>query len=427
MSAVRVASFGSCLSNMLVNRMISRFEGVRKFHIARNRSDQFCNNYIRKSVPQLPLSHINLLKPISIDSSNPNFVEHELIINNQYSDLAPDSVTYKQIESGDFDIVVIDNYVDMGIKLSKPIGLHDEFSNSTVLLRANDYINYHDHFELGELISNQDSCNYLAEIVEFLKTKNKDAIIYVINYPYNTYKNNKNRIERAKQFESMFNVQNCIFVPAPQISKKFQLKNDPAHFEDSIYVALGGYIYNHYRSTLRLAYNKKIIQFKSEAILFKDNTQYCNVGPFIFDQDAKWTALIEMFELENNEAFNFFFGQRGTPYLSIVRRGKYIEFRAKDGCYIRGVRFLKNDINKIGVVYNSGSFSFYNSGDIVEDIIYSTSAYFNAVGSGYNGTQHEQPTYISKAAIFNRCLSFNEIEEYFQNIENPKNLLIKAN
>lgn len=426
---MRIASFGSCLSNMVVNRLISRFGGNKAFHIARNRSDQFYHYYINHDIKKIPLEYINKLAINKPEVSDPNFIPHDLIIQNQYKDIELNSKFDLDIKNGNFDILVIDNYVDMGIKLSYPAYLSEEFKNSSILLKNNDYYNYDELFTLGDLITNENSCFYFEKIIDFFRQKNPNAIIYFLHYPYNTYKQNAKRIKRAKEFESMFDSDNCIIVPAVTISDKYQIANDPAHFEDSIYVAYCGFIYNHFRVIQNESIKKTIKAFYKNSRFFNNHNEFFPIEPFTKCKSDSWSAVIELLEVPNNQPFNFFFGERGTSCLSLVRRQGFIEFRADDNHYVSGISFDVGKINQIAVTYSSGTFVFYNNGNKTHDIYHPTSACFNAIGSGYDGTQHEQPTYISRAAIFDYCLTAFEVNDYFlgKTLDNSKSWAFKSN
>ncbi len=247
---IAIGSFGSCLSNMVVNRMIQRFSGKQLFHVYRNRSDQFFHYYIKKNKKIIPRVYIeDNLNVIVKYNDDPNFISSSEMLNNQYGELGKHCVTndktfFDILKDEELDIIVIDNYIDMGAILSYP--KKEGYETSPVFLRKYDYSNYDDYFTFGEKLTNEESVFYFKELIKYLKELQPSAVIYFLHYPYNTYVNNPNRQLRAQEFEKLFNPDDVVVVPAPAISKAFQNDNDPAHFDDSIYVAYAGFIYFDY-------------------------------------------------------------------------------------------------------------------------------------------------------------------------------------
>ncbi|WP_345976585.1 LamG-like jellyroll fold domain-containing protein [Sulfurimonas sp. HSL3-7] len=420
---MNVITIGSCLSDMTANRAVIRFGGKRLGNVVHHRSDQFYHYYVKADKKQIPRKCIEQsLNPIEINSDDPNYVSFEAMLNNQYEGIGQ----HRTVEKYDFfdvlqnekvDVFILDNYVDMSGRLSYP--KFEEYSESPVFLRKNDFENYDDFFTLGDKISLENSAFYFREIITFLKATQPTASIYFIHYPYNTYEKNPKRQERAKEFEALFKSNEATIIPAPFIKKQFQLENDPAHFHDSIYVALAGFIHFHYEIHSHQAEVQQLLKLGKK---FNGPEDYFPIPEIAFNADDSWTAAIKIYEFENDQLFNFFFGQRGTRNKSIVRRKNRLEFRADDDQYVGSVEFLTKTLNEVVVVYDEGKFIFYNNGKSSDVIEHPTSAVFDAIGSGYNGKQHEQPCLIETAAIWKKALIPEEVAHCFD-----KSLMEKDN
>jgi hypothetical protein len=156
------------------------------------------------------------------------------------------------------------------------------------------------------------------------------------------------------------------------------------------------------------------IETKPVGKAFNGVEEYFHIQEISFKKKASWTVAIKIFELENNEMFNFFFGKRGICSLSILRRNNMLEFKADDDSYVGGIEFLTQRLNEIVVTYDNGTFIFYNNGNISKPIFHPSSARFDAIGSGYDGTKHEQTSIISHVLVFQRALNIEEISQCFE-------------
>ncbi|HIQ27053.1 MAG TPA: hypothetical protein EYH42_00960, partial [Sulfurovum sp.] len=248
-SKISMGSIGFCLSNMVVNRLLERFGGKKLFHVYRHRSDQFVHNYIKKDRPIIPREYIeNNLKIKASNTTDPNFVSSQQMLDDQYDKLGKHGVStdrdfFEILENEKLDIIVLDNYVDMGAILAYP--KLKGFESSSVFLRKYEYHNFDEYFTFGKKLTNEESAYYFSEIIKYLKRLQPTAVIYFLHYPYNTYIDNPKRQIRAMEFEDIFQSKfdNVVIVPAFHITKTFQIEDDPAHFDDSIYVAYGGFIH----------------------------------------------------------------------------------------------------------------------------------------------------------------------------------------
>lgn len=242
-----ICTFGSCLSDLSVTRMISRFGGGRNlFHVNRTRSDQFFHYHVKKDRQIIPRTYIdNNLKSKHESSDDPNYISPEEMLNSQYGTKGKQSIDalFQVLHNEQLDIIVLDNYVDMGAAVSYP--KKEGYENSPIFLRKFDYSNYDDFFRFGKKLTNTESSYYFKEIIHHFRTLQPNAIIYFLHYPYNTYVDNPKRQIRAMEFEDIFQskLDGVVIVPAFHIAKTFQIEDDPSHFDDSIYVAYGGFIY----------------------------------------------------------------------------------------------------------------------------------------------------------------------------------------
>ncbi len=412
---MNIITIGSCLSDMIANRALARFGGKRLGNVVHHRSDQFYHYYVKQDKKKISREFLEKsLKSIESQTNDPNYVSFETMLDNQYQYIGQHRTIEKYdffdvLENEEVDIIILDNYVDMSGILSYP--KLDGYTDAPIFLRKNDFENYDDFFTFGKKITVENSIFYFQEIIKYLHKIQPNAAIYFIHYPYNTYINNLLRQARAKEFEKLFQSDIATIVPAPFIKKQFQLENDPAHFHDSVYVSLGGFINFHYNIYF---HQKKVEKLLNNGKIFNGPEDYFEIKEITFSSEESWTAAIKIYEFENDQLFNFFFGKRGTRNLSILRRKNRLEFRADDDSYIGGVEFLTKILNEVVVTYDKGNMIFFNNGKISDTIFHPSTAVFNTIGSGYNGKNHEQACIISQVAVWKRALSIEEMPKCFE-------------
>ncbi len=427
---MKIGSIGSCLSNVLANRMISRFGGEKLFHVYRNRSDQFYHYYIKKDKTIVPRKYVeDNLEILLENQDDPNFVSPTEMLDNQYEKLGKHGIVndknlFEILTKEKLDIIILDNYTDMGAILSYP--KLDNYETSPIFLRKHDYSNYDKYFTFGKLLSVEESAFYFNEIINYLTTLQPTAFIYFLHYPYTPFVNNQKRQMRARNFERIFKSSKATMVPAATIQEMFQLENDPSHYEDSIYVAYGGFIYFDY---LKRKKSEFMYLLSDKGKYFNDSESYYSIPILPFAAETSWTAAIKIYEFNNDKQFNFFLGERGTNNLSILRRNNFLEFRADDSTYVGGVEFYKEMLNHVVVVYDKGNFTFCNNGNVSTDIYHPTSASFNAIGSGYDGKSHEYPCQIFQVSFWAEALKQEEFSSCFDKwfIEKTGNLIAHWN
>lgn len=412
---MNIVTIGSCLAGMTTTRILSRFGGEHLCHVIHHRSDQFYHYYIKKDKKKPPIEYV-LTSLVTKESSkyDINYMPFETMVNNQYDEIGQHQVLTKYdffdaLYNKKIDIFILDNFMDMSGILSYP--KLEEYYDSPILLRKNDFINYEDYFSFGEKIDIDSSIFYFEEIIKYLKLLQPTSAIFFINYPYNTYINSPERQTRGKKFEEKFQSQNATIIPAPHIKKQYQVVNDPAHFHDSIYVALSGFIYFHFKIFYKQKYLDKLLL---DGKKFYGPKDYFPIEEISFDSDTSWTIAIRIYEFQNDGIYNFFLGLRGHKNISLLRRKNLLEFRSDTGSYISGVPFYLDTLNEIVVSYEKGNFIFYNNGQISQTIYHPTKAIFNAIGSGYDGKQHEETCVIFSVSFWNKNIEPNNFHQCFK-------------
>lgn len=427
---MNVISYGSCLSNITVSIMHKMF-GIKVLStIANVRSDQFYHYFIAKDRLMIPRKYIesNLISSDTFEN-DPNYVPYQQMLDYQYPETLGQrglakSNFFNVIEREKIDIVIIDNYVDMSAKLSYP-KQYDQYKDSPIMIRKQDFSNYDDFFVLGEQLEYHRSIYYFNEIVKYIKSFQPNVKIYFLHYPYNTYVNNYARQKKARAFERAFHNDDITIIPAPNIAPLYRKENDPAHFQMEVYNALAGFIYYNYEINNKIP---KINQFFNESKVFEDSNDSVSFPTLYFMQDDSWSVAVKIYEYKNDKQFNFFLGQKGSSNSSVLRRREQLEFRASDGEYIGGINFYMHTINEVVITYNNGEFIFYNNGLKSKPIYHFTEVTFNKIGNSY-AQSYDVPSVISSVSVWNKALTNSEVTECFQKdfLEKPNELIFNWN
>jgi hypothetical protein len=136
----------------------------------------------------------------------------------------------------------------------------------------------------------------------------------------------------------------------------------------------------------------------NSGILFKNESSFASFSALCFNENSSWKLIIDFKEDENDASFNFFFGERGSCFYGFTRVKNKIYYRLGNGEYIGGLPYHSGEHIRLEVTYDQGQWKFFDGNTIVECYA-PTEVIFNAIGSGYNGKEHEQTTIIFYVSI----------------------------
>lgn len=142
----------------------------------------------------------------------------------------------------------------------------------------------------------------------------------------------------------------------------------------------------------------------NQGLIFKDVNSYGMFPTMQFKDDAKWKLTIHFQEYSNDANINFFWGERGSRFHGFARVKNKVFYRLGNGSYIGGLPYVVGDSIQLTVSYNDGEWVFTDGVNSVK-VQEKTDVVFNAIGSGFNGKEHEEKTRIS----------YVEIQEYSKN------------
>lgn len=399
---MNILTFGSCMSHITAGHMRTIFGANVLSSVTSVRSDIFYHYYIAKDKQIIPRKLIEENLIISKEFENdPNYISPNRLLDYQYPDAEGrysfSRQTYEKIKNKKFDIMIIDNHVDISSKLS--YWKHDDqYKESPILLRKQDYENFDDYFTLGEQLSCSKSIEYINLIIDFCKLHQPNLKVYFINYPYNTYVNNSKRQTKARLFERTFQRNDITIIPAPTVPKLYQKENDPAHFQSEIYISLAGYI----SVDFDLKMNKdRVYNFLNNGQLIEENEDSIEVPEIGFNEDSSWSVALSIFEYATEKQFNFILGKFGVLDGSVLRRRNYLEFRTSGGDYISGVEFKLGCVNNIAVIYNKGDLLFYCNGNTSKVNNCFSKFQCNRIGNSYS-SQYNSSSVIKDIGIWEK-------------------------
>jgi hypothetical protein len=242
---MKIATFGSCLSRYIGNNYTYLFGGKIVSSVYHNRSDIFVERFIDKTAEHL--SHKSIAEMLVKSKENaPIESKAEVILSNQY----PDSIGQHRLkhgaqfidllESKKADLVILDNYMDLGAKLMTVDGTEP---GSKWFIRPND-LKDPSACHPGNYLSPEEGVQSMLRIIKHIQLKMPKAKIVFCNFPHNTYHAFPERVKRTKQYEEVFNSEfdrSFMTIPCLDVFEKFQT-HEKQHFKKEMYCGYAGII-----------------------------------------------------------------------------------------------------------------------------------------------------------------------------------------
>ena len=234
---MKIATFGSCLSRYTANHYIKLYDGTVISSVYHNRSDAFIGKFIDKNWKTIPIESLadNLKDSPDVDADNLPIN----ILKNQYEEtmglhrLSKGIPFLKAIENQEIDLLIMDNYIDLGAKLVKSNNFDGLF------FKLGDIEN--NNLEILDYLSPDESVENMNKIIGFFKEKSPKTQIIFINFPHNTYEGSIDRIKRTKIFESQFKPSISV-IPCLDVHPSFQT-DQKQHFKGQQYCAYAGMVH----------------------------------------------------------------------------------------------------------------------------------------------------------------------------------------
>jgi hypothetical protein len=256
---LKVLTFGSCLARYTSNSFLKLFPGELLGSVFHNRSDAFLANYVDN---QWQLPDYNQLVQ-SLDFKDEEEDTAVQVLSNQYPfaiglhDLPELHLPLlDRLEQTDFDLIIMDNYMDIRPCLMRPLDKPDE----RIFFHSKYINNYDQRLDLvRELIPMNQSAENWYRILQWLRQKQPNAFIAFMQFPYNLYKDPV-RIRRCQEFEAVFDptkaIKGVLNIPPMYIAEEFK-HGDPQHYKIPQYTFYAGMIYQY------LAANRSCPLFKA--------------------------------------------------------------------------------------------------------------------------------------------------------------------
>lgn len=252
---MKVAVFGSCMSNLTMSRLNNIYGYEQTHSIHHNRSDVFIKYHIEKN-SMIPLEKLER----ELLPKNQSDLEARNILRNQYSEhlglFQLESSRHKYgnfidfAHEGRWDLILLDNFMDIAAKLMFNV-IDDPYQEKPLFLNPHFYQNEAEisrQYHHTPFLSAQESLNNWITICQWLHKLQPQAKIFFIPYHSCSSTENEERYNRITGFHNLLGElktsTNINIVPPldvhPALTKG---QVDWPHFDDRIYNALAGYIY----------------------------------------------------------------------------------------------------------------------------------------------------------------------------------------
>jgi hypothetical protein len=256
-----VLVFGSCMSNLTAARLVSKFNFQQTHSVHHNRSDVFIDYHIDKNKEMVPLDYLesHFVYKSSTEKEARQFLRNQYAEYLGFHDLIANKRKYKtffdDIEELSFDIILLDNFMDVAAKLVRWKS-HNEYTNQPLFLNIGFYENENDlkpQFWHDEYLTPEASAENWVKIYRWIRERQIHAKIYFLSYHYCSSVSVPERYFRIKDFYTCFSekAKDCDLRILPPLNVRSSLTKgeiDWPHFDDAIYEALAGMIFLDYES-----------------------------------------------------------------------------------------------------------------------------------------------------------------------------------
>ncbi len=256
---MKIAAFGSCLSNITIARM-QRFGFEQLLSVHHNRSDAFLKYFVDRSSPQIPYDALMakfVFKP-ELEEETRKYIRNQYVEGLGYHDLMARKAAngldfFREIKEEKFDVILMDNFMDLASKMAvwkdhpvygdSPVFFNfGSFENETELLSEFDYT--------YDYLSGQQSAINNMRIYKWLRRMQPDAKIYFMCYHGCSSTDNPRRQKAARDFyiklSQLATFEDLILIPPLDVAENWQKgTEDWPHFQDPVYDALAGYLFLH--------------------------------------------------------------------------------------------------------------------------------------------------------------------------------------
>jgi hypothetical protein len=245
---VRIVTIGSCLSRYIADMWLTMMEGELVNSVYNNRIDALVANYFSSNGDrgrQLPDYH-QMIKYLDYLPGKEQAVKEVLL--NQYPKrigmhhMPKGTPTLtKTLHTTSVDLIIMDNYMDSGVRLLSPKGEPDQ----QVFCNYQFVPNWQEHFALGELLPMDEAAAHWQTLLLALRELQPTARLVFCHFPVNVY-GQKDRERRSLEFEANFTLpaglEHAHIIPSIAVAPKHQ-SEEPRHFLPTQYAFYTGILY----------------------------------------------------------------------------------------------------------------------------------------------------------------------------------------
>ncbi|WP_249979310.1 hypothetical protein [Vreelandella olivaria] len=245
---MRISTLGSCYARYVANQLAMFTNGKIISCTYHNRSDFFVDKYFNNKYDDS--FYISLIEALSTpkkeaDKLNPdsniiNILKNQTSIYSGAHRLTSGANFFDRVDSS--DVFIFDNYMDVSAKLFLNEGHDMVFFNSKdpsvkKYLVDQGYVSLD---KMSELLTAQISFASFSRIINYVKDKNPKSFVVYLNFPYNTYVGNKERINLTKKGESLSAGLNAdLILPSLSVPKSLQT-HQKQHYKNAFYAYVAG-------------------------------------------------------------------------------------------------------------------------------------------------------------------------------------------
>jgi hypothetical protein len=253
---MKVMAFGSCMSNLTINRLVADYGFTQTHSVHHNRSDNFIRYFIDRESEMIPHDFFDGLLSYKSDTEN----QARMFLRNQYADWigfheiekkSANQNLFADLSTETIDVILMDNYMDISSKLMKCVSDVD-LADRPLFINPGFYTNQEEVNSLfdwsGDFLTPEESAKNNVTIYRWLREQQPRAKIFYLTYHSCSSTDYPERFSRARYFYPALvkaaegedlNIVPPLEVP-PELTKG---QIDWPHFQPQVYRALAGYVY----------------------------------------------------------------------------------------------------------------------------------------------------------------------------------------
>lgn len=241
-----VATFGSCLARFTADEYVRKYRGRVVASVYHNRSDLFVGKFVTGNWAAPALDEVLACLKSDSGCEDADNKSSNIVLNQYEQGLGKHRLPWVQpllklVDTRDIDLIVVDNFVDIGARLAKRRACRED----GILLRLSDlHEQCRASWTLTPMLEVEKAVASMRAAVSFFRQKQPGATVVFINFPHTTYHGDERRVTRIEEYERRFAMEDVLVIPCLEVLPEHRTQ-DRHHFAAQHYERYADIIHAH--------------------------------------------------------------------------------------------------------------------------------------------------------------------------------------